>query len=956
MKSIRLIFTLLVANLLVITSLFAQAPERVNYQAVARDLAGAPITNTGVNLTFEILQGSASGTVTYSENQIKTTNQFGLFTAEIGGGTVTSGSFPGIAWGTNTYFLRITVNGDVMPATQLLSVPYALHAGTASSGTQGLDGVGIDSTIHNADGTLSIYYSNATSYTTNDLTGPAGPAGSTFIAGNGISIVGNTISSIDTSITNEIQTLSVTSGATPEIILSNGGNSVKLVGSGGTVLSTSANEITINSTFAGDNWGAQTVVSDSTLFGDGSVLNPLSVGIPIPTQTSDLTNNSGFITNANDADSNATNELITNFEVNGTNDSLIITEAGISHAVALSDLASSNAWTKGTGNDIFNNTDSVGIGTNNPKTALQLGDFQHYFPLVIDATEEYAITTYNNYWDGTTLRSSTGGPTGYMLFGKEDDEAMFGISLDSTSYAQGADVLGGGTSTMRLNLKSRGLAINSDNPDAALDLQPKDSSAILMDAPDDGSEPTLNYRSSQGFLLGLKVSTLMSEDYTLSYPTALPATASSPLVSDLNGNLSWGGSSPWSKTGASIHPTTLTENVGIGSNSAAYALEIKRSQAGTGALFGITNPTTGDATIHFSTGTGNFSMGRNGNTFKIAQASNLGSNVRMTIGSTGNVGFGITAAVARVHAEGFGNQALKGQNSSATTATMDLINSGGGPALTVTNGTVGIGITTPGEKLDVDGNIQVSIDGKIGTRLTTAGSNGYYVPYDGLGRSLIWNTFSSSQGILFGTSDIERMRITGSGNVGVGLTNPSEKLEVFGNTEISGDYKYASSVTRTLSIPISALNQKKNNVSTALSYLVHESYVAGYYGESGYCFFKSGVAGTDAVATAPVYLPQGAIVTELKVKWFDSDAIYDASLSLELVGFGTINSTQMAIVSTSGSTTSTAGMVTDTDVTINNATINNDVNAYYVKMASFENSTSLGIGKIVITYTVTKAD
>ena len=54
MKIIRLIFTLLVANLLVITSLFAQAPERVNYQAIARDLAGAPITNT-------VVTGSVAG-------------------------------------------------------------------------------------------------------------------------------------------------------------------------------------------------------------------------------------------------------------------------------------------------------------------------------------------------------------------------------------------------------------------------------------------------------------------------------------------------------------------------------------------------------------------------------------------------------------------------------------------------------------------------------------------------------------------------------------------------------------------------------------------------------------------------------------------------------------------------------------------------------------------------------
>ena len=95
------------ATILIVQLLFAQAPEKVNYQAVARDLSGNPLTNTMVNLTFDILQGSASGIAIFSENQVKTTNNFGLFTAEIG--AVNTADFPTIAWGANTFFLRITV-------------------------------------------------------------------------------------------------------------------------------------------------------------------------------------------------------------------------------------------------------------------------------------------------------------------------------------------------------------------------------------------------------------------------------------------------------------------------------------------------------------------------------------------------------------------------------------------------------------------------------------------------------------------------------------------------------------------------------------------------------------------------------------------------------------------------------------------------------------------------------
>jgi hypothetical protein len=125
--------------MLLVTIVLAEVPEHVNYQAIARDLSGTAITNTVANLTFEILQGASTGTIVFTENQTKTTNQFGLFTAEIG--LVNTASFPNIAWGANTYFLRISVNEDVMPAAQLLSVPYALHAKTSGSGVAGADGI-----------------------------------------------------------------------------------------------------------------------------------------------------------------------------------------------------------------------------------------------------------------------------------------------------------------------------------------------------------------------------------------------------------------------------------------------------------------------------------------------------------------------------------------------------------------------------------------------------------------------------------------------------------------------------------------------------------------------------------------------------------------------------------------------------------------------------------------------
>ena len=71
----------------------AQAPESINYQAVARDNSGNLLANQAIRFRLSILQGSVVGTVVYSETQLKTTNQFGLATLSIGSGTVLSGSF-----------------------------------------------------------------------------------------------------------------------------------------------------------------------------------------------------------------------------------------------------------------------------------------------------------------------------------------------------------------------------------------------------------------------------------------------------------------------------------------------------------------------------------------------------------------------------------------------------------------------------------------------------------------------------------------------------------------------------------------------------------------------------------------------------------------------------------------------------------------------------------------------
>jgi hypothetical protein len=126
-------------SLFIFSSLIAQTPEKISYQAVVRDNAQKLIANQSVGIRISILQGSATGTAVYVESHTVTTNPNGLVTLEIGSGTVASGSISGINWSTGTYFIKSETDPTggttytLVGTSQLLSVPYALHAAQAET-------------------------------------------------------------------------------------------------------------------------------------------------------------------------------------------------------------------------------------------------------------------------------------------------------------------------------------------------------------------------------------------------------------------------------------------------------------------------------------------------------------------------------------------------------------------------------------------------------------------------------------------------------------------------------------------------------------------------------------------------------------------------------------------------------------------------------------------------------
>ena len=165
-----------------------QVPEKMSYQAVVRNAANQLVINQNVGVKFSILKSSATGAVVYAETQNSTTNSNGLFTTNIGSGTVISGSMASINWANDVYFIKSEIdlaggsNYTITGTQQLLSVPYALNAkngipngGTANQGLAKVDGTDYNTQWVTPSGGTSLpaQTGNAGKVLTTDGTNPS---------------------------------------------------------------------------------------------------------------------------------------------------------------------------------------------------------------------------------------------------------------------------------------------------------------------------------------------------------------------------------------------------------------------------------------------------------------------------------------------------------------------------------------------------------------------------------------------------------------------------------------------------------------------------------------------------------------------------------------------------------------------------------------------------------------
>ena len=148
---------LLLVNLLFTSVMVLEAqdnmPQAISYQAVARDAQGRVIVEKRIGIQVEILKGSTTGTVVFSETHSPTSSQTGTVNLLIGQGTRKIGTFSSVDWGADTYYLQLSMdlnggsNYEKVSTTQMLPVPYALYAAKAGEVENG----GGENTVPSSD-------------------------------------------------------------------------------------------------------------------------------------------------------------------------------------------------------------------------------------------------------------------------------------------------------------------------------------------------------------------------------------------------------------------------------------------------------------------------------------------------------------------------------------------------------------------------------------------------------------------------------------------------------------------------------------------------------------------------------------------------------------------------------------------------------------------------------------
>ena len=141
-------YILMLSMLVLAASAIAQIPQQLNYQGIARNASGEPISTHIITVRLSIIDSAANGIITYQETKTVSTNYVGLFTIVIGapGGVNVIGTVASVNWNTGKKYIKLEIdpngatNFTLVGMNQLQSVPFALAAAPVGSAAGDLVG------------------------------------------------------------------------------------------------------------------------------------------------------------------------------------------------------------------------------------------------------------------------------------------------------------------------------------------------------------------------------------------------------------------------------------------------------------------------------------------------------------------------------------------------------------------------------------------------------------------------------------------------------------------------------------------------------------------------------------------------------------------------------------------------------------------------------------------------
>lgn len=120
--------TYIIILIFITLNISAQIPAKIKFQAIARDVNGQPMINQQVSLKIKIRTDYMDGSIVYSESHDITSNLSGIIYLNIGEGVGVSGNLMTIDWIGSNHFIEVIINGTSIGITQIMAVPFAMHA------------------------------------------------------------------------------------------------------------------------------------------------------------------------------------------------------------------------------------------------------------------------------------------------------------------------------------------------------------------------------------------------------------------------------------------------------------------------------------------------------------------------------------------------------------------------------------------------------------------------------------------------------------------------------------------------------------------------------------------------------------------------------------------------------------------------------------------------------------